>query len=131
RFRFPFDKECALFTQKQIFGRDAGGGPEAKLYKGQCVEKNAEDFPKRVQKGLHPSILLTIDGHLFGRRTNFLRTTGCRQLGHGSVGMNLEEPARVDRSVLKALTPSAHSVGVPGTYLSIRCPPSALHERGR
>jgi hypothetical protein len=49
RFRFPLYKEPELFTQEQIFGRHGGGGPETELYKGQCVEKNAEDSPKRVQ----------------------------------------------------------------------------------
>ena len=33
--------------------------PETRLYKGQSVEKNAEDSPKRVQKRSHPSILLS------------------------------------------------------------------------
>ena len=59
RFRFPLDKESELFTQEQIFGRDGGRGPETELYKGQYVEKNAEDSPNRVQKRLHDSILLS------------------------------------------------------------------------
>ena len=53
RFRFPLDKESELFTQKQVFGRDGGGGPETEFYKGQRVQKNGEDSPKRVQKRLH------------------------------------------------------------------------------
>jgi hypothetical protein len=34
RFRFPLNKQSELFTQKQIFGRDGGFGPETDLYKG-------------------------------------------------------------------------------------------------
>jgi hypothetical protein len=49
RFRFSLDKESELFTQEQIFSSDSGGGPETELYKGQCVEKDAKDSPKRVQ----------------------------------------------------------------------------------
>jgi hypothetical protein len=55
RFRFPLDKESELFTQEQIFGRDGNGGPETELYKGQCVEKNAEDSPERMQNRWHGS----------------------------------------------------------------------------
>jgi hypothetical protein len=40
-FRFLLDKKSELFTQKQIFGRDGGGGPETELYKSQCVAKYA------------------------------------------------------------------------------------------
>ena len=58
-FRFPLQKKPELFTQKQIFRCDGSCGPETELYKGQCVEKNAEDSPNHVQQRLHGSILLS------------------------------------------------------------------------
>ena len=58
-FAFRSTKSPELFTQKQVLGRDGGGGPDTEFYKGQRVQKNGEDATNHVQKRWHDSILLT------------------------------------------------------------------------